>query len=179
MGPQDTENNLPFKVIDKFTGEYAFLSNFHPSRIIVFSRNYPTVEHAYQALKCKHEHEHNYIQQLATPGQAKRAGRRVVMKEDWQNLKYSIMLTCVTAKFTQHIELTMKLVNTSPSHLEEGNDWGDTLWGTVDGVGDNLLGNILMLVRNNLMWNIQNPLPQELKDEFARIRGDKDNTNNP
>lgn len=35
--------------------------------------------------------------------------------------------------------------------LEEGNTWGDRTWGTVDGVGQNLLGHVLMTVRSVLM----------------------------
>lgn len=39
---------------------------------------------------------------------------------------------------------------TIDEHLEEGNTWGDTTWGTVNGIGENRLGRILMKVRKKL-----------------------------
>ena len=54
------------------------------------------------------------------------------------------------AKFSQHPELAEKLLATGNAHLEEGNSWGDKVWGTVGGVGANNLGKILMRVRETL-----------------------------
>lgn len=42
------------------------------------------------------------------------------------------------------------LINTQDAYLEEGNKWGDTFWGTVEGKGQNVLGNLLMEVRELL-----------------------------
>ena len=53
----------------------------------------------------------------------------------------------VRAKFTQNIELADKLLATGDAYLEEGNTWGDRIWGTVNGSGANRLGFILMQVR--------------------------------
>ena len=47
-------------------------------------------------------------------------------------------------------DLKEKLLATGDEHLEEGNTWGDTTWGTVNGIGENRLGKILMKVRNEL-----------------------------
>ena len=60
------------------------------------------------------------------------------------------MYEIVLAKFTQNPDLKKKLLATGDEHLEEGNTWGDTIWGTVDGVGENRLGKILMRVRDEL-----------------------------
>ena len=49
------------------------------------------------------------------------------------------MYEIVLAKFTQNPDLKKKLLATGDEHLEEGNTWGDTIWGTVDGVGENRL----------------------------------------
>lgn len=38
--------------IDSFTGEYRFLSNFHPSSVFLDGDLYRSVEHAFQAAKC-------------------------------------------------------------------------------------------------------------------------------
>lgn len=50
------------------------------------------------------------------------------------------------AKFDQKEELRQQLL-TGNEFLEEGNTWGDRVWGTVDGVGQNHLGKILMEIR--------------------------------
>lgn len=38
-------------------------------------------------------------------------------------------------------------------HLEEGNTHGDKVWGTVNGVGENRLGKILMRLREEFRGN--------------------------
>lgn len=54
------------------------------------------------------------------------------------------------AKFSQNTELKKRLLSTGNEHLEEGNTWGDKIWGTVNGVGENRLGKILMRIREEL-----------------------------
>lgn len=61
------------------------------------------------------------------------------------------MYEVVLAKFSQNEFLKQKLIATGREWLEEGNTWGDITWGTVDGVGNNYLGKILMAVRSVLM----------------------------
>lgn len=56
------------------------------------------------------------------------------------------MLSLVRGKF-QWPNLQEKLLATGDAYLEEGNTWGDRIWGTVDGQGENRLGQILMQVR--------------------------------
>ena len=48
----------------------------------------------------------------------------------------------------QSAKLTSKIK--SDEYLEEGNNWGDKVWGTVNGEGENNLGKILMRVRKEL-----------------------------
>jgi len=54
------------------------------------------------------------------------------------------------AKFSQNTELKKRLLSTGNEHLEEGNTWGDKIWGTVNGIGENRLGKILMRIREEL-----------------------------
>ena len=69
---------------------------------------------------------------------------------DWDAVKTTYMYEIVKAKFMQNAELRIKLLETGNEHLEEGNTWGDRIWGTVNGVGQNRLGKILMRVREEL-----------------------------
>lgn len=80
---------------------------------------------------------------------ARSLGRRIPLRKDWEQVKVSVMQTIVTAKFTQNPSLRERLLATEDAYLEEGNTWNDRTWGTVGGVGANLLGRILMEVREN------------------------------
>ena len=72
------------------------------------------------------------------------------MRSDWEDVKFDVMYDIVKAKFTQNEDLKRKLLDTEGYYLEEGNNWGDKIWGVVNGVGENHLGKILMRVRNEL-----------------------------
>lgn len=63
----------------------------------------------------------------------------------------------VLAKFEQNENLKEKLINTGDAYLEEGNDWGDKIWGTVNGNGSNLLGQILMRIREGFVKELEDP----------------------
>ena len=81
---------------------------------------------------------------------AKRKGRRIRLRSDWEKIKYIKMYSVCYAKFTQNPDLKEKLLQTGNEILEEGNDWGDKIWGTVNGEGENNLGKILMEIRKEL-----------------------------
>ena len=60
------------------------------------------------------------------------------------------MEKCVRYKFAHHPELKEKLLATGDAYLEEGNTWGDRIWGVYQGQGENRLGKILMKIRKEL-----------------------------
>ena len=136
--------------IGEFQGEYRFLSNFYPAVVEFEGITYPHVEGAYQSAKTKDMNERRRIAAIADPAEAKRAGRALKYRDDWEQVKFDVMETCVRYKFTHHPELRDKLLATGDAVLEEGNNWGDRIWGVVDGVGENRLGKLLMKVRDEL-----------------------------
>jgi N-glycosidase YbiA len=139
------------EIINGFTGEYRFLSNFHTGHPVTLSGVvFPTVEHYYQWSKCLGSDDGYAILNAVTPGAAKRAGQSVPLVPWWDECKRRIMLKGVTAKFWQHEELAGRLLATGNAQLIEGNTWGDTYWGVCDGVGTNYLGRILMVTRDAL-----------------------------
>ena len=84
--------------------------------------------------------------------EAKRLGRHVQLRPNWENVKLPIMEDIVRAKFTQNEDLKELLLATGDLVLEEGNTWHDTFWG-VDAKtreGTNHLGRILMRIRKEL-----------------------------
>ena len=141
------ENNV--KIIDSFHGEYAFLSNYYDSPIFYDGILYPTVGHAFQAAKTTVFIQRIIIANKKTPGQAKCAGRKVTLRDNWDDIKLYIMKELIILKFTNP-KLKSALLNTKDAELIERNTWNDTYWGICNGIGENHLGKILMEVREML-----------------------------
>ena len=136
-------------MIDKFDGEYAFLSNFYYSPFMFQGRQYPTVEHFFQAHKAKTYEDFISVLVEPTPKGAKQVGRNIKMREDWETVRDTIMLEGLRAKFSIK-GLREKLLATGDEELIEGNHWHDTYWGVCNGVGKNKLGKMLMQVREEI-----------------------------
>lgn len=134
-----------------FFGEYRFLSNFWNAPVEYRGLTYQNNEAAFQAQKCISAAEKVPFTTLL-PNEAKRLGREVALRSDWEQVKIGIMEEIVRAKFTQNEDLKVRLLLTGDRRLEEGNTWHDTFWG-VDvrtRCGQNHLGEILMKVRAEL-----------------------------
>lgn len=134
------------KIIDSFTGEYAFLSNFYDAPVIYNGLKYKNNEAAFQAQKLEHNMDRRQFTDLP-PNEAKRLGRKVLLRDGWDNIRLTEMFGIVLAKFRQNPELAKKLVDTGDAYLEEGNWWNDKYWGVCNGEGRNMLGKILMVIR--------------------------------
>ena len=95
---------------------------------------------------------------------AKKVGRHVDLRPDWEEVKVGIMEEIVRAKFTQNETMKQKLISTARARLVEGNYWHDVFWG-VDlktGEGENHLGKILMKVRAELLTKADPPENRDL-----------------
>lgn len=136
-------------MINSFSGKYYFLSNFYMADVEYGGLVYSNNEAAFQAAKTLNLSERKRFVSLA-PNIAKRMGRGVDLRKDWEEVKYNVMLDVVRNKFLQNPDLADKLVATGREELVEGNTWGDRTWGKVNGVGKNWLGEILMKVREEL-----------------------------
>ncbi len=143
------------KAVLRFRGRYWFLSSFYPSPIVIDGTEYPTVEHYFQSMKATDPETAERIRNMETPKQARRLGRRIKLREDWEEIKQIIMRRAVYEKFTQHPDLEKSLLETGDLLLIEGNNWGKSYWGCVRNkekklVGENHYGRILMEVRKYL-----------------------------
>ena len=145
-------------MIVEFDGEHAFLSNFFPSSILYEGIVYPTNEHFFQAMKTLDQAERQKIANAETPGMAKRLGRHVQLRPDWEQIKVDVMRTGLMLKFTD-AALAEKLLATGDEELVEGNWWHDQTWGSCfcpdhcRTPGRNLLGMLLMELRKELQYN--------------------------
>ena len=142
-------------IIDKFKGEYFFLSNFANAPVSYKGITYKNNEAAFQAQKVLSLSEQQKFASLP-PNLAKREGRRVKLRPDWELIKKQVMYEIVKAKFEQNPGLRKMLLNTGDAILIEGNTWHDNTWGVChcikcqDKMAYNKLGKILMRVRKEL-----------------------------
>ena len=141
-------------MINKFDGEYAFLSNYYNSPFTIDGITFPTVEHWFQAYKTTDEKEFKKIAGAPTPGAAKRLGRQVSLRSDWEEIKDTVMMEGLVHKFAIP-ELKEKLLATGDEELIEGTTWHDRTWGICTcskckGQGENRLGKALMKIRTQI-----------------------------
>lgn len=141
--------------ISRFENEFEFLSNFYTAPFVWNGRCWPTVEHAYQAAKIPTPGSFWEVIAAKEAADAKRLGRRVKLREGWEEIKISIMTELVWLKFEYNLTLRTKLINTGKVKLIEGNWWHDNTWGDCfcktcsNRAGKNVLGSILMEVRED------------------------------
>lgn len=82
------------------------------------------------------------------PGDAKRLGRRVRLRPDWESVKDSIMETYLRQKFSSsQLAAQLKAVD---EPIVEDNTWGDRYWGRCNGYGHNMLGQLLEKIKAEL-----------------------------
>lgn len=132
--------------------EYGEFSNFAPYPITLDGERWPTSEHYFQAQKFADKAYRQKIRKSKSPMLAARLGRdrKQKLRRDWESVKVGVMRTAVTAKFTQHINLRELLLSTGDTKLVEHTE-NDDYWGDGgDGSGKNMLGRILMEVRESL-----------------------------
>lgn len=136
-------------MINKFVGEYKFLSNMYPCIIEVEGQKYPSVEHAFQAMKSLDSNDRVAMSVCRSPEEAKQAGKLLNLRSDWEQVKVNLMYEILKKKFTDP-ELAQKLKSTQGEELIEGNTWGDKFWGVYKGQGENQLGKLLMKIREEI-----------------------------
>lgn len=131
---------------------YGFCSNFAPYPIVIDDLTWPTSELYFQAQKFRDPAIQTYIRHAATPMEAAKLGRdrRFPLRDDWETIKDEVMYTAVSAKFVQHAALRAELLATNDALLIE-HTVNDRYWADGgDGSGKNMLGRILMQVREEL-----------------------------
>ena len=155
------------------SGYYGFLSNFFAIVFYINNIEFSCSEQAFIYFKCKYfeptnNHLLNSILQESNPHKIKLLGRKVknFREQKWSEVKYTIMLKCIRAKFECNEKYKQKLIETSPSKLYEASPY-DRIWGIgYDATqaknvnskyyGENLLGKALEEIRSEFL--IQNKI---------------------
>lgn len=141
------------RFINKFRGDYHFLSNFAPFRITVHGVTYESVEAAFQGAKCLDPKDRKQFEGLSARN-AQRLGRKVKLRPGWNDIRNIVMLWLLQQKFKDPT-YREKLLATGGANLVEGNQWHDNYWGRCscqkcNFKGKNRLGAMLMQVRSEI-----------------------------
>ena len=142
------------KTVRQFKNEYKMFSNFYPCTVFFEGRNYPTVEHAFQAAKSNNWKFRKQLSEVPVdqPGYTKKLGSTVTLRKDWEIVKISIMRRLLMQKFCCD-DFRKLLISTNEAVIIEGNWWHDNYWGDCycqkckDIEGKNQLGKLLMKIR--------------------------------
>lgn len=141
-------------MIKEFSGEYRWLSNFYDCEIEYEGQIYPSVEHAFQSAKCDDPEWKKFCSETKQAGIVKRKAKSQRLISDWDTKRIIVMRILLNIKFSKEPFKSL-LKKTGDIHIQEGNNWGDTFWGVnLDtGIGKNILGKLIMDIRNKLKWN--------------------------
>lgn len=135
---------------------FGAFSNLFRRPIAFEGRTYPTAEHAYQAGKPSKPAVRDWILSAPTPALAAMAAHGLYVWDvvpNWSQIKFDRMRAVLRAKFDQHDDLKELLLSTGKVRLVEAgtvNNAVNRLWGEVEGKGQNMLGVMLMELREEL-----------------------------
>lgn len=129
---------------------YNWFSNMEITPLIIDGVQWPSVENYFQAQKSI-EPTVQYSFRKVTPSESKRLGRSVLLRQDWEQIKESVMEKALRIKFSRD-PWKSQLKATGDSQIIEWNNWNDKIWGVsiYDNVGENKLGLLLMKIRSEL-----------------------------
>ena len=131
---------------------YGFMNNYYKARFYIYSKWWNFVEAPYQSQKTNVISEKEAIWKAERANDSRLLGQKVTMVADWDQIKREVMKECCMAKFLQHSDLRLKLKLTGTQELvEDTKTTNDMYWGCgADGTGQNVLGQVLMEVREAL-----------------------------
>lgn len=134
-----------------FRGDYYVLSNMFPVAIEIDGQTFSCVEAAFQA--CKTFDRDIRQKFVGLNGfEAKKLGRRIPLRPDWEQCKVAVMKRLLKDKFDRP-GFAAVLIGT-PEPIVEDNTWGDTFWGRCNGRGRNMLGQLLSEVKREILYEV-------------------------
>jgi ribA/ribD-fused uncharacterized protein len=142
---------------------YGVFSNLCKRTVTFEGVEYPTSEHAYQAGKARKEAVKKWLMDAPSPSLLAMAAHGLYVWDiapDWSKIKFDRMRGVLYAKFTQHEDLHALLLSTGDARLVEVatvDNAVNRLWGEVNGVGKNMLGVLLMELREKLRAELTPP----------------------
>lgn len=135
---------------------YGPFSNLFRRPVEFEGEVYPTSEHAYQAGKARKDAVKKWLMSAPSPALLAMAAHGLYywdVAPGWSRTKFDRMRRILRAKFTQHPDFCELLLGTGDARLVEAateDNPVNRLWGEVNGVGENMLGKMLMELRSEL-----------------------------
>jgi N-glycosidase YbiA len=132
--------------------DYGLFSNFAPYPVWLDGKRWPTSEHYFQARKFSGAEQKEAIRLTRSALVAARMGRdrKWTPLPDWDEVRDHVMREAVWVKFIQHSKLRDVLLDTGDARIVE-HTTNDSYWADGgDGSGKNMLGLILMEVRERI-----------------------------
>jgi ribA/ribD-fused uncharacterized protein len=152
--------NDPARLIDTFRGKHAFLSSFFVRDLVLDGVTYRSGEHAFNTAKTLDADAAAQVRDAPTPAIAKRLGRQVPLRDDWDKaVRYEVMCSVLKAKFADP-DLRAQLLATGDALLIEGNQHEDSHWGQCS-------------CEQHRAWPGANHLGWMLMEHRAGLRGDR------
>ena len=156
---------------------YGVFSNLYKRVLTLDEVEYPTAEHAYQAGKARKDSVRKWLMEAPSPSLLAMAAHGMYVWDvapDWSKTKFDRMRRVLMAKYTQHEDLKQLLLSTGDARLVEVatvDNAVNRLWGEVNGVGKNMLGVLLMEVRQQLQSEVaQTP---KKKAQAKKLAGER------
>ncbi|WP_298463988.1 NADAR family protein [uncultured Erythrobacter sp.] len=140
---------------------YGAFSNLYRREIEFEGERFPTSEHAYQAGKPRKPAVREWLMNSPSPALLAMAAHGLYywdVAPGWSKTKFDRMRAVLRAKFEQHEDLKALLLSTGDVRLVESatvDNEVNRLWGEVDGVGRNMLGTMLMELRQQLQSELE------------------------
>ena len=138
----------------EFRDKYSFLSNMYSCKVHYDGEVFPCVETAFQYAKCADENDHELFMNKrgfwVQGYTAREIGRKVKLRKDWNDYRLEVMYELLEDKFYHNEGLRKALCDTGDVYIAEDNTWGDTFWGVCNGEGYNMLGKMIMEIRQNI-----------------------------
>lgn len=135
---------------------YGAFSNLYRRAIVFEGETFQTSEHAYQAGKARKPEVRRWLMDAPSPALLAMAAHGLYywdIAPGWSKFKFDRMRAVLAAKFIQHEDLRALLLSTGTARLVESateDNAVNRLWGEVNGVGQNMLGTMLMELRTEL-----------------------------
>ena len=103
MNQTNTSKRIPTQ-INEFRGAYAFLSNFYPAPVSYMGQTYANNEAAFQAQKTLSAREQRKfcIFRMHNPSDAKKLGRDLTLRPDWEKVQVRLMYDICMCKFINY-----------------------------------------------------------------------------
>lgn len=157
---------------------YGAFSNLFRRTMVFEGREHLTAEHAYQAGKARKEAVREWILSAPSPSLVAMAAHGLYtwdIAPEWSRTKFDRMRDVLRAKFMQHEDLKDLLLSTGDARLVEvgrTDNLVNRTWGEVNGKGLNMLGVLLMEVREEIRGQAE-PRPKASVRKTKQVNGSR------